>query len=333
MLSTIFFLLATLLLILPNSISSLEALSYYFEYESLVSMKTELNRLNFVSFDMFALNGVKGKIRGNYPNRAKKAMNGETKGLLCVSNYARNNFQMKPAHILLHHQKSVHELIKNLVSEATNDGFIGVNVDFENLAKDDREKYSGFIHQLASELHANNLILVVSVPAMEQDSPKVGYLGAYDYQSLGQNVDILQVMTYDEYGPWEMKPGPVAGLDWVEKCINYAKTVVPMSKISMGVPAYGYDWDLTARSATTVTWVQIPALIGTNTVNWDSQTSSPWFTYTDKNGHHHEVWFENAQSIQLKGNFARSAGIGGVSVWALGEEDQSFWNALLNTSG
>ena len=39
------------------------------------------------------------------------------------------------------------------------------------------------------------------------------------------------------------------------------------------------------------------------------------------------VWYENAASVQLKANAARAAGVG-VSMWAMGEEDASFWDAV-----
>ena len=99
----------------------------------------------------------------------------------------------------------------------------------------------------------------------------------------------------------------------------------------MGVPAYGYVWNLNNKhTGYQVAWSDIPDLIAGKTVQWDNTSSSPYVQWTDSEGNH-EAWFENTQSIQLKGQYARSIpGLHGVSVWALGLENPSFWDALLN---
>jgi spore germination protein YaaH len=41
----------------------------------------------------------------------------------------------------------------------------------------------------------------------------------------------------------------------------------------------------------------------------------------------HEAGFENAQSIAAKTGVAKNHGLAGISMWRLGQEDLSFWNA------
>jgi spore germination protein YaaH len=98
----------------------------------------------------------------------------------------------------------------------------------------------------------------------------------------------------------------------------------------MGLPAYGYDWNLTKGGGGTVNWTAIPALIAnTGAVpQWDSGSSSPWFSYTAGNGAAHVVWYENAQSIALKAALAEQDAAASVSVWALGLEDAGYWQAV-----
>jgi len=61
---------------------------------------------------------------------------------------------------------------------------------------------------------------------------------------------------------------------------------------------------------------------------WDAVSSSPYFSYTAPNGTSHIVWYENSQSISLKSALSASYDLAGVSVFALGFEDQSFWEAV-----
>ena len=74
-------------------------------------------------------------------------------------------------------------------------------------------------------------------------------------------------------------------------------------------------------------WKKIPALIAKAGAvpQWDAASSSPYFSYAADNGTSHVVWYENAESIPLKSTLAVSYNLAGVSVFALGFEDQTFW--------
>ena len=54
------------------------------------------------------------------------------------------------------------------------------------------------------------------------------------------------------------------------------------------------------------------------------------FAYTDDRGNRHEVWFENADSIEAKVDIAWDLGIAGLALWRLGLEDKGIWTMLAN---
>ena len=147
----------------------------------------------------------------------------------------------------------------------------------------------------------------------------------------------MQIMTYDEHGPWG-RPGPVSSIGWFTRCLDYALSVMPRERISIGLPAYGYDWNLRTKKGVTRKWKDIPALIAASKAvpKWDNATASPWFTYVDRRRQKHVVWYENVDSIQAKVRVAKARGVG-VSVWAMGLEGPaapgsvsvpSFWDAV-----
>jgi spore germination protein YaaH len=207
--------------------------------------------------------------------------------------------------------------------------FTGINIDFEAIPPEDRVAFTKFITNVTEQMHAAGCQVVVSAPAETKDDPKDSWSGAFDLKALGGIVDLLQLMTYDENGTWST-PGPVAGLDWVRSCVTYAASVAPPGKISMGIPAYGYDWDLTnPKKNATITWIAAAALLTKTgaTSQWDAATASPWFSYT-LNGHNHIVWYENARSIGQKVLLVGANGLNGVSIWALGMGDAGFWQAI-----
>jgi spore germination protein YaaH len=220
-------------------------------------------------------------------------------------------------------------------------GYDGVNIDFENLAfsrdiTEDRAAFTTFIHELATQLHALGLKLAISVPGKTEDSVDDDWSYPFDFKALGEDADLLQLMTYDQHGPWS-EPGPVSGADWVEDCVAYAVSLVDPAKLLIGLPAYGYDWDLTASRpargeyvAEAFSWSAISELLAKPGAveHWDAAAQSPHVTYTES-GKRHEAWFENAESLRAKMTLIAEYGLAGLSMWSLGQEDAAFWEETL----
>ena len=305
------------------------ALAYYTGPESNASLKAEANILNIVAADRFAV-AADGSLSGHLPGIVfKQAHDHHIAVLATVSNYAGNDFSAAIARAILTPGRAQNAALASIARLMTH-GYAGLNLDFEAVPHKLRPQYTAFAQRLATSLHATGQVVVLSVPAKQQDDPNDSWAGAYDFPALGQIVDTLQIMTYDENGPWG-PPGPVAGLDWVSACFAYAASVVPVTKLSLGMPAYGYDWDTSKGTGASVNWNQIPALLQKTgaTPQWDAASSSPWFSYTAGNGDAHVVWYENPQSITMKSAYATAQNAASVSVWALGLEDPSYWQAVL----
>ena len=320
--------LIALLATLPAAASAAPGqMAYYADASSMASLQAEAGTLNIVAADLFGVNEA-GKVSGKIPAAVTQLSAANNIALYAVvSNYAGRGFKPKIATAILTPGTAQTKAVAAMVAVARNTA--GINLDFEAVPHKERPLYTAFAQRLATALHAISRKLVLSIPAKSADLPNDSWAGAYDYAALGTIADILQVMTYDENGPWGA-PGPVAGLDWTTACIAYAESVIPPAKVSMGMPAYGYDWNTTKTTGTTINWNQIPALLAKTgaTPQWDTASSSPWFTYTASDGSAHTVWYENAQSIGLKAQYAASVSAQSVSVWALGLDDPSYWQAI-----
>lgn len=132
------------------------------------------------------------------------------------------------------------------------------------------------------------------------------------------------------YGP----PMAVAPLPNVRQVVEYALTEIPAGKIWLGVPNYGYDWPLPyikgRTKATSISSQQAVALARQYRadIQYDEQVQSPWFRYTDENGVIHEVWFEDAQSIQAKLALIPEYGLIGAGYWNLMRDFPQNWLVL-----
>ncbi len=309
--------------------SSKQVMAYYEASGSYASLHSFYRYMNQLPTDTFGVD-IRGNVSGSAPATALSFA--RSKGMLTfatISNFGTTDFDPKIAHAVVTNPTRKARFISNALKVVQASNYSGVNIDFEAVPHKDRAAFSSFIHDVAAAMRDGGYLTVVSVPAELKDDPNDSWTGAFNFRSLGRDADILQLMTYDENGPWG-PPGPVAGMDWVTPCAQFAASVVAPSKISLGVPAYGYDWNTTLATGIQVPWKSIPALISSTGAipQWDTTSSSPFFTYQAKDGSSHVVWYEDTTSISLKSRLVVSEDLAGVSVFALGFEDRDFWLAI-----
>ncbi|WP_164877643.1 glycosyl hydrolase family 18 protein [Prescottella agglutinans] len=202
-------------------------------------------------------------------------------------------------------------------------GFDGVQIDYENLLSADRVGFSTFVGELGAALHRIGRVLHVAVHAKPNDAGYGPHNEAQDYAAVARGADKVIVMAYDRH--WATSTaGPIAPYDWVEEVLRYAITQIPREKLVLGVGLYGYDW--VGSSATPLTWTQVMSIAAAQKplLSWDETSRSTHFAYI-LDGILHEVWFENARSVEAKIDLARRHGLAGVALWRLGGEDPSIW--------
>lgn len=212
-------------------------------------------------------------------------------------------------------------LINELLDVMTNKGYEGVDVDFEYILATDRDAFTDFVRTLAEALHPYGYTVSVALaPKTSADQVGLLYQGK-DYPALGAVADSVLLMTYE----WGFKYGPnmaVAPLNMVRRVVEYAVTEIPVEKINLGIPNYGYDWPLPfVRGSTVATTignveaVQIAVQNGAS-IQFDPIAQSPYFNY-EEDGILHEVWFEDVRSIQAKFDLVKEFGLRGVGYWQL----------------
>jgi spore germination protein len=312
------------------SAASLQILAYETQDKiSSQALKERHGHFNQLATDFYDVDST-GKITGSVPTddlTFAKSLNIPT--FATVSNFDGKDFNPAMAHGIITSSKATKTFLENATQLVTSGHYAGLNIDFESIANTDRSAFTSFVQTVATALRRSGILVILSVPAADKDDPSNSWTGAFDLKALGASADLLQVMTYDENGSWG-NAGPVAGLDWVEAAIRYAVSVVPSSKISLGLPAFAYDWDLDdSRQNKQINWIDVvPLRAKTQGVaHWETASSSPNFTYM-RRGHRHIVWHENAESIRLKAQLAITYKLAGISVWALGQENDAFWQAI-----
>ncbi|WP_085993767.1 LysM peptidoglycan-binding domain-containing protein [Oceanobacillus senegalensis] len=253
---------------------------------------------------------------------------------LVVTNLEEGSFSSDLGHIILTVQAVQNTLLDQIVNTATSGGYRDVHFDFEFIYPDDREAYNSFLRKAKDRLSQAGLIMSTALaPKRSATQEGIVYEG-HDYKAHGEISDFVVLMTYEwgySYGP----PMAVSPLDQVRIVAEYALTEIPANKIILGQNLYGYDWTLPfqegGEAAKALSPQQAIALARENNaaIQFDTTAQAPFFYYTDSEGNNHEVWFEDARSIQAKFNLIKELDLLGIAYWKLGLAFPQNW-LLLN---
>lgn len=153
-------------------------------------------------------------------------------------------------HTLINDPKAQDEMIKSFVRDCKENGYDGINYDIEDVMWTDRDALSAMVKKTAAVLHKEHLTIQIDVvPNAPGNAGETAFgkwiyqewRGGYDLKALGEAVDVLCLMTYDQHTHWTT-PGPVGGWTWTKDNLDYALKVVPREKLSLGIAIYGYRW-------------------------------------------------------------------------------------------
>jgi spore germination protein YaaH len=255
-------------------------------------------------------------------------------------------------------------VVNTIVKLVKDNNFDGIDLDFENFAFVDpiatwattQTRWVQFISDLSTALHLQEKILSVTTPPLfDPATGKKGYY-LFAWSQIASMIDQLRIMAYD-YST--SSPGPIGPLLWTTNAVTYAASVVPASKIYIGIPGYGRDWvtkvigtcptlpiNYTKAVApgvvATVVMHDVAALAATYgaTPTYNQTFAESSFTYqkvyngTLANGSlttctaYRTVWYQDAQSFTARANLVLQYRLGGLAEWTLGMEDPRATQAI-----
>jgi len=246
-------------------------------------------------------------------------------------------------------------LVKTIVDLVMKNNFDGIDLDYEGFAFVDGNttwnttvpRWVAFVKELSIALRANSKLLSVSTPYLfNPKEAQKGYF-VYAWAEIASSIDRLRIMTYDFS---VSKPGPMGPLSWTEKTIQYAISVMPATKVYMGLPGYGRDWITSvngkcpttappglvagAKAATfKMNYAEAKAAIDGAIPTFNEQYSEATYSYKQTyNGLsatgasttctvNRTVWFQNTRSYADRMALVAKYRIGGAAIWTLGMEE------------
>ncbi|MCZ8513071.1 glycosyl hydrolase family 18 protein [Paenibacillus filicis] len=251
---------------------------------------------------------------------------------LTVYPLVSNQFDQALTTQFLSASDAVTKFVGALTDKAASLGVDGINVDFESVAGKDRANFTNFMQQLTTAAHQKGLTVSVDLP---RGSVKWNAAGAFDHEKLGQMVDYIITMAYDQYWTGSTEPGSVAGLQWVEQGVQeFLSYGIPRDKLIMGMPFYVREWkiapDGTLNSNRALLLKDLPALIASKNpkLTYDSRFNQYKVEYSD-GGFTNVFWLENEETIKARLEIAKKYELAGVAAWRLGYDSSDLWSMMI----
>jgi spore germination protein YaaH len=212
-------------------------------------------------------------------------------------------------------------------------GLDGINIDFENVADGDAKRFTAFVKRFADACRASGLKVSVDLPV------PTSWNKAYERKELGEAVDYVAVMAYDEHWGSSPRAGSTASLPWTSAGLRRTTELIPPAKLLMGVPFYTREWaeakakngKVTVRAKTMAMASVDARLTETDAkLQWLGDKGQNYFQYVsdDKT---YRVWVEDERSMALRMGLVRQFKIAGAAFWRKGFEKPEIWPVIEKT--
>lgn len=242
-----------------------------------------------------------------------------------------NSFDSTFTHDVLSSTEKRERVIKQILAHAAIYELDGINIDFENVAKEDGIYFVQFIKELTPYLKKQGLVVSVDMYV-----PSAWTLH-YDRTQVGAIVDYVIVMAYDEHWSNSEISGSVASIGFVEKGITDTLKEVPHEKVILGLPFYTRLWiekevdgeRFISSKAYSMNKAYELLIENKAAIEWREDLAQYYGEYVIDDTTY-KIWLEEEKSIERKLKVLQQYDLAGTSGWKLGLEKDEIW-PLINS--
>ena len=258
---------------------------------------------------------------------------------LCVTNFGSSNNST-----FLTNMTARQRLIDSLIVLLNYRNADGVNIDFEGVSGSNRNDLTSFMADLSTQLKA-----AIPGATVTMATYSVDWSNVFDLPALNNVVDQFIIMGYGYYYSGSTTAGPTdplySGSIWSSynliRSINYyLDNGVTNSKLLIGLPYYGYEWETVSNaipssttgafsSSRTYSYVKTNSTGNYSNRQYDFQSETPYYIYQNA-GNWREAFVCDEESLAARYDWLKLLNIGGIGIWALGYDDgyNELWNLL-----
>lgn len=167
--------------------------------------------------------------------------------------------------------------INSIVQAVQQNNFDGIDIDYEGKSAETKGSYSAFLTELSAALNKANpkaeldctIEARMPLSARYSGTPPANIEYANDLPVINRVCDRVRIMTYDQdTADLELNAAnaatlyaPVSDPAWVQKVVNYMAQDISKSKMLIGVPTYGSEWQaMSTPDGKSFTYTKISAI-------------------------------------------------------------------------
>ncbi len=242
-------------------------------------------------------------------------------------------------------------LITNLIAAVKQRNAHGINVDFEGVPTSEKTNFTNFMKTLSQRFHDSIPNSKVSICL-----PSVDWASSYDVLNMNndavasRNVDWFIIMGYDYYYGGSTTAGPTDPLypfqssstSCLSKTFTYYANKIPSTKLIMGLPNYGRQWQVSSTgipaatvsgTGTAKTYKQIKdntyGYYSASNAIWNNDAFSVCYQFQDA-GLWYQCFVNNPYSWGRRLDMTNQRNFAGIGIWALGNDDgySELWDKI-----
>ncbi|HTY58808.1 MAG TPA: glycosyl hydrolase family 18 protein, partial [Bacteroidota bacterium] len=239
------------------------------------------------------------------------------------------------------------KFVSNVVARLSLYHYDGADLDWEGPANAaDRSNEVALVQQMRAAFRAVDTTWLITMAVGISD-----WSGQWeDFASLRLSIDWFNAMCYDIYGSWSSVAGHNAPMveppaytgNWsVTQGITYLHVTrgIPSAQLTLGLPFFGQRFHFTRPGGLYSSFTSAAEVLYTDVANdlasgwaysWDTLSQVP---YCQDAGRLTLDTFDDSASITIKCDYAKTSGLAGVMIWALGEDLWAGGQPLMSAVG
>jgi spore germination protein len=245
----------------------------------------------------------------------------------------RGEEDIKAAYTILNSEELMDNLITNLLEIIKRKGYYGINITYQLLSNETLSSYEYFTSKIYERLRSEGYFVVVTISPNQIITESGITFERVDYTKIIPLTDLIIILNYN-WGYSLSFPAPVSSIDKTNDFLDNIIPYAPPSKIAIGQPLIGYDWQLpytiglTKANSLTVNDVYILANQVGATIEYNPLSQTPFFTYNESTSGipiNHIVWFIDSRSFDALLKLITDRGLNGCGIWNIFNYYPQFW--------
>lgn len=221
--------------------------------------------------------------------------------------------------------------INALVNTAVSGGFAGINLDYQGVNEAQTAAFTSFVNSLADALHAQNLLLAVTLGTPQQAGGRWNSAGQ-DWAAIGQVADILYVQMPLDPTAYSDNGDAMQMLNWATRLVDRSKLTMlleagAVDRVGEAYLAMSNDDALAnfgqlefvsgSEEVTPGTAVELALSGNASPLEWDGSSLTYRYSYqmSDQN---HDVWLGNPAALNSRFGLVERYHLRGAAVRGLG---------------